>query len=819
VVRWSAASLELQTSVVRHRLELGQGALVRTGWENRRTGTDLIAGRRLADFSFRSGENQVSSDEPGWQVAEPVCQRGAHGELQVSVALARDGWQVTRHYVVYPGLSLVRGWLEIANRGNEPRTRTDPPIVSLQSASATPELLWMSGAEQFGDSWRLRTEPLSATPRVFDSYDVPPNAGNAGLAGDGVDARVMLNDQVVWPAQGWAHSAHANDPQTHDVTVDVKEGDQVLFVLGRAEQMTCDTTEWDPVVTYADGQSFRASEGFSTTQGQGGWRYLYLGDDGARRELTYADVPGRYGQRWRLDVNIIEPFVSANEMHPDPRGCAVRSFTAPRAGRVTIRGTLRNTGNGAPPGPGFRMGTQTYAPWFCVKAGDAGAAAYAGFDCMAQQGFMEVLRRFLDAHPECAFQGVNGGGRALNWEYLSYASGFQFTDGQAGALADYYASYLFPPDKINNMPDIWDPAKYDPATWRGLLCSNFDLTGDTFDPAKLEGLRDVIDVYHYLQARGVVGRWVRVYHPVIDGDDNTMYLQRLSWDRQRGIVITKHKIEGTVTIRPKGLVEDQRYQVCFHDSPAAFERTGRELRDPGLTLTDPPPGELIYLNLLDHPGNRVDKTPPSAPTDVRCAVARQRGVPGVEVTWRPATDESWLSHYQLRRDGALLDRIAKGCFYFNHSAGADPAARYAVVAVDGAGNSSAAAVTPDTDLTRRRILDGTNGGGIAFEGEWHRERGFPPAPDAPLPSAAGAGAAFTVRFTGRSVTWHSCLGAEGGLARVTLDNDQPETVTCYAADEIPGWPLFERQWPTAGPHALRVDVLGQPDPRGAGTLV
>jgi hypothetical protein len=136
-----------------------------------------------------------------------------------------------------------------------------------------------------------------------------------------------------------------------------------------------------------------------------------------------------------------------------------------------------------------------------------------------QQGFMEVLRRFLQAHPDCAFQGVNGGGMALNWEYLSYASGFQFTDGQAQALANYYASYLFPPDKINNMPDIWDPAKYDPATWRGLLCSNFDLTGDTFDPAKLEGLRDLCDVYHYLESRRVVGRWVRTYHPVITGDD------------------------------------------------------------------------------------------------------------------------------------------------------------------------------------------------------------------------------------------------------------------------------------------------------------
>jgi len=39
--------------------------------------------------------------------------------------------------------------------------------------------------------------------------------------------------------------------------------------------------------------------------------------------------------------------------------------------------------------------------------------------------------------------------------------------------------------------------KYDKATWRGLLSSNFDMTGDTWDPDKLEGIRELIDIYHY----------------------------------------------------------------------------------------------------------------------------------------------------------------------------------------------------------------------------------------------------------------------------------------------------------------------------------
>ena len=81
------------------------------------------------------------------------------------------------------------------------------------------------------------------------------------------------------------------------------------------------------------------------------------------------------------------------------------------------------------------------------------------------------------------------------------------------------------------------------------------------------------------------------------------------------------------------------------------------------------------------------------------------------------------------------------------------------------------------------------------------------------------GATATLRFTGRSVIWHSRLGAIGGLARVTVDDQAPVTVSCYAADEIPGWPLYEKTFSTSGEHVLRIEVLGQPDARSGGARV
>jgi hypothetical protein len=1049
-VRWSDQVIEFQTAAVEHQFTITNGTLVRVAWVDRKNGaTNLLRNHPIEDFRLQIHGGVLSSADPGWRIATPVCEKLAHGELRLRLELTRDDLRVIRSYIVYPHISLVRGWLEITALGPAPTILADPPLASLAMAGASLDLKWMSGAELTGDSWKLRTERLGADARRFDSYDPPPGMAHVQLPGDGTDARILLNDKPIWPAAGWAHSAHSSDVVRHELTADVRAGDQLKFVLSRGQQMSCDTTQWDPVIAYADGQRFQASEGFSTEQGKNGWSYLYLRDDGTEATLSYADVPGRYGKRWRLKLDVIEPFVAETEMHPDPQGCAVRVFTAPRDGQVSIVGTVRNTGNGAPPGPGFRLGTMTYAPWFCLMDPATGQAAYVGFDCMAhwradiapaagegtdihiclagysqqlkpgqtvrtpytfmglfgadldqmgqellewqygylwdytrepwfpgvrmlgywmkgtswgaqgwvggapdtesayrkifrtadfmrcvggdtyhrdwgwwdragdwngpdfrtsgeylrkygmgqliyafiytvdpessvaqahpewlanpstldqsmpevvdyevalldrfcqqwgayqwrndsfplaprdgndtvllgqQQGFMEVLRRFLDDHPDCAFQGVNGGGMGLHWEYLAFASGFQFTDGQALMLADYYASYLFPPDKINNMPDIWDPNKYDPATWRGLLCSNFDLTGDTFDPEKLEGLRDLIDVYHYLQSQGVVGRWVRVYHPAIEGDDETMYLQRMSWDQQRGIVITKHKIEGSVIVRPKGLLADQEYEVGFHASPAVFRQRGSELMSAGITLNNPAPGELIYFNLPDHPGNTIDHTPPPAPKSVAWKAARHMGVRGVEVTWDASTDDHWLSYYVVQRDGEKLDRVAKGNFYFDHSAGADPAAKYEICAVDGSGNTSeaASASVSAPDQPRRMIVDDADNTRLTLQGSWQQDASVRPSHGGTLSCAHESGATCVLHFTGRAVVWHSRLGAEGDLARVTIDGGDPVQVSCYSADEIPGWPLFERAWPDAREHVLKIEVLGQRDKRSAGARV
>jgi hypothetical protein len=470
-------------------------------------------------------------------------------------------------------------------------------------------------------------------------------------------------------------------------------------------------------------------------------------------------------------------------------------------------------------------------------------------------GLRQVIRGFLDKYPGSAFQAVNGGGNNAGYDYARYASTVSFSDGGVGVIRNYYAALVLPPDKTSDIPDIWNPAQYDKAIWRGLLCINFDMTGDTWEPAKLEGLRELIDIYHYLHAQKVVGRWVKVYRPLVAGDDPTMYFQRLSGDRQRGIIIPKHTAPGPVTIKPKGLLPAETYAVTFQESDAMQKRSGADLMEHGIRVQKMPPGELIYLNLPLHPGSKLDREPPTAPSSATKAAAENMGYPGVELKWQPGHDNNWISYYEIFRNGVAIDRVAKGLYYFDHSVGADLAAKYEIRTVDGAGNASPHVSAAGPTVQPSRIVDDAPARGLSqvssdetgtvplgrtsrglsqfssdengtvpfanlkYSGAWQRETGLQPAHAGTLSTSSEKGATVSLTFEGKHVLWFSKLGPNAGMAAVSLDGGPAETIDTYSADDIWGVCVYRKALPNAGRHELKITVLGQHAPRAKGSAI
>ena len=146
---------------------------------------------------------------------------------------------------------------------------------------------------------------------------------------------------------------------------------------------------------------------------------------------------------------------------------------------------------------------------------------------------------------------------------------------------------------------------------------------------KLDDMRQLIEIYHFMSSEGVAGRWSHVVRPLVSGDNPTIYFERLSRDGKRGIIIPKRPAPGAVTIKPKGLLAEEPYLVSYQESSESETRAGSDLMKNGISIASMLPGELIYLNLPYHPGNRLDTTPPSAPSEVRKAPASTRATQGL----------------------------------------------------------------------------------------------------------------------------------------------------------------------------------------------
>ena len=1057
-VRRSKGSWTFGTRAVERTVALEDGKFLLKSFKNKLAGREMVDPNTRSEeflFTLADGKTVVAGSSGGWALIGSTTSKLKLGESQLDITLERKPFQVTKSYVVYPESSVIREWVTFKNVGAEPAQVVEPSLLNLKAKTGEPadlDFLWMSGGQNQPGSWKLKRETLSAAkPRTFDSYEPFPfeTASGGSFPGDGINAKILLNDQQVWPATGWQYVSDVTVQVPFDFKTAVKAGDKLVFLVSMNKNHMCDTTAFDPTIAYEGGATHTASKEFSAEQGKNGWRYQYL-DNGQYVDLVYYAAPRQW--RRQKDNPAGTPFVGVGDQHPDSGvgQDAARVWTAEQPGKIQVTGSICNTGNGNAADKSYhvREGSAAYAPWTALYSKDTKSGLFIGWDyfghwtssyalgadgavtaqlkvaghkqtlapgesfttpkafvglfrddldeagnelldwqyrylwdytrdtwCPAirmlgywmrgtawgqpgvvwlggnpdldstfrkvfrvadlmrycgadvyhrdwgwwdragdwngpdfrttgdylrksgmgqliyaflytvdvesefpkthpdahinetldmskpevvehikgqldgfydrwgafewrndsgftaprngddtpllgqDAGFRKVLRDFLDKHPDCAFQAVNGGGNYAGCDYTRYCSAFSFSDGAVGILRNYYASLMLPPDKTSDIPDAWNPNAYDKAIWRGLLCINFDMTGDTWEQAKLEGIRELIDIYHYLHSEGVVGRWVKVYRPAIAGDDPTMYFQRLSGDRKRGILIPKRPAPAAVTITPKGLIPDMKYTVSFHESDATETRSGADLMEKGIALAKMLPGELIYLNLPLHPGSKLDKKAPGAPKGVATRPAANMGYPGVELTWKKGSDNNWISYYEIFRNGKPIDKVAKGTYAFDHSAGADPAAVYEVRTVDGAGNVSALAAAKASAAKAAAVVDDLPAAGIGYAGDWKHEAGFQPAHEGTLSSAEAKGAAFEYAFEGKRLLWFSKLGVTCGKAAVRVDGGEPEVVDTYSADDIWGACVYRKEWAASGKHTVRVEVLGEKGPRSLGTTV
>ena len=307
---------------------------------------------------------------------------------------------------------------------------------------------------------------------------------------------------------------------------------------------------------------------------------------------------------------------------------------------------------------------------------------------------------------------------AHTFEYWrAYSSYNYLSDLGRGPYVNHYFSYLEPPDQwgdcLVSIASIYgkkdgscvlawragaipkpEDLRYVKESGRGMLTAVPSPYWGRLPPADTELAHRDMELYRFFRHEGLAGRWSYVFHPIVRGDQEYYYFQRTSHDRRKACIILTHRAENPVVVRPQGLLPEAKYVVGFDSTQATTERTGADLLTNGITIKDQKPGELIYLNLPNRPGSGQDKVAPQSPGCVLVRHETNIGHGGIGVYWSPGTDNNWISYYEVRRDGRILEKAAMGDYYFDHAAGWEGRHEYAVRTMDGDGNAS--------ELDRRR---------------------------------------------------------------------------------------------------------------------
>lgn len=263
-------------------------------------------------------QEAVSAEMAGLHPAIPREHSGQRAALASAEVRAADGARVTE-LKGQSGVRIEGGEVTLVfSPQKEPDKYTrmaTPPAGGAEWYGST---YWTGGEAwaRVGKDWMHPGDNMDVA-RVFTAsadgrVSVSGTVKKLHLDGDGVKVSVLHNDKEVWAAELDGKDAVGKEPA---LTLEVKKGDSLRFMVNRRGGFTCDTTGWDPVVAYAGGATSRASEGFSDKQGANAWTYECFG--GAAAPASTPEVYG-VGKDFRLFKGAIDaasafPFVIVSD--------------------------------------------------------------------------------------------------------------------------------------------------------------------------------------------------------------------------------------------------------------------------------------------------------------------------------------------------------------------------------------------------------------------------------------------------------------------------------------------------------------------------
>lgn len=529
-----------------------------------------------------------------WELRGAHASQGAQGELQLDIDLASSSMRITKHYVAYPGTSVTREWLTLQNKSEQTVRISHVDFLHtrlLGSMAQDLQFNYLTGGGNYNGSQLLKTEPITSMyTRTLDS--------NGGVQPGNYSSFLPLifllspktNEGV---AIGWDYLGHwrfkigDQDGAPLDISLELAAFEKDLMpgskidtpksflatFSGGVDELGNELLDWQ----YAYLWEMTNPDYFAKTRWAVDWPDPWVGEGGT----PSAD---NWGRRLALDLRYIDLLrETGTDILWDDAGWYDKwgTWNAPDWKRTTdylhkhdmkwvlwyptFLATPESTVAQEHPNwiiPGQEtleqsiVGTVVWQQRLLDKSikawGDyqwrydiAPAASSNDTDALAaDHNFRDLLERFKHAHPLSGIDACDGGGRWISYDLARLAESGEYTDGGVGPYSSYYTSLLIPPDKLHNVVDF-DHIYYNATTDRAHLAMDPTWYRDPGDGPDVESIRRDWEMYHYLVAVGVAGRWSHVFRPKVANDDAVWYFQRMNRDSSKGVILTKHAKHGS----------------------------------------------------------------------------------------------------------------------------------------------------------------------------------------------------------------------------------------------------------------------------------
>jgi hypothetical protein len=581
----------LGTSQVEKKVRLADGRFSLLSLRNKASGHEYQDGTTPPDeIRFLADGLDVSSSSWRWKLHSEHAQQLSQGELQLDLEFESSGLRVSKSYVIYPGSSVIREWLTLENVSNKPVRLSHVDFLHsrlLSLAASDLKLNYLTGGGNFNGSQLLKTEAMSpAYQRSFDSNGgIQPGAYSSFLPLIFLQNR-NTNDGV---AVGWDYMGHwrfdIGNQNGYPLNMSLElagyekdllpgariETPKVFLATfsGDIDELGNQLLDWQ----YAYLWEFTNPEYFAKTRWAVDWPDPWVGEGGTpsadnwgRRlalDLRYVDLLRETGtdilwddagwyDKWGSwngpDWRRTNDYVRKHDMRwvlwyptflatPESRVAQQHpNWMIP--GQETLEQAIPATADWQ-----NKLLDDSVSAWgdYQWRYDIAPAASANDTEALAaDQNFRKMMLRFRTDHPQSGIDACDGGGRWISYDLARLAESGELTDGGTGPYSAYYTSLLVSPEKLHNVVD-YDHIYYNAATDRTHLGMNPAWYRDPGDGPDVESIRKDWEIYHYLTAQGVIGRWSHVFRPKVEHDDAVWYFQRMNRDGSKGMILTKHE--------------------------------------------------------------------------------------------------------------------------------------------------------------------------------------------------------------------------------------------------------------------------------------